>query len=232
MWQISFLAILVTADVSWYKVCWGLERSFGEGVSVWCRHGCCFLWGHFQIQELELLKVNPRYGRGREAVLLPADIPALKNKVKKYPSAIHMKKERGMSGVLKGLHNVGSFVSSFPPVPASPGAERRPSGSRKSSSRVSSRQFWELQPWASRDASGNSRCHSKDGKELVQWPGAPQRQGAKAWSGAVGLGKLPETQGPGDLCPAQICTTLSCLGSWGREKEFATQEIPVVTAGI
>lgn len=50
-----------------------------------------------------------------------------------------MKKERGMSGELKGLHNVASFPSSFlpssasppPMAPPAPGGERRPSGSRK-----------------------------------------------------------------------------------------------------
>ena len=135
-----------------------------------------------------------------------------------------MKKERGMSGALS---NVASLLSSSLPLlcPSSPrqpparGGERRPSGSRKSLSRVSSRQFREPQLRAPRDASGNSRCHSKDGKELVQWPEAPQRQGAKAWSHATGLGRLPETRGPGDLCPAQNCTTVICLASWGRERE-------------
>lgn len=138
-----------------------------------------------------------------------------------------------MSGALKGLHNMGSFLSSFPPVPASPGAERRPSGSRKSSSRVSSRQFWELQPWAPRDASGNSRCHSKDGKRArpVTW-GSPAA-GGKSLEWRHGSGKITRDTRAWRFMPCSDLYYSELFGFLGeREKEFATQEIPVVTTGI
>lgn len=136
-----------------------------------------------------------------------------------------MEKEGRMSGVLKALRNVASLLSSFLPLlgPSSPrtspapGGEQWPSGSRKSSSRVSSRQFWE--PWPRGTLQGILSAIPRMAKELVQWPEAPQRQGAKVWSCAMGLGRLPETQGPGDLCPAQNCITVSCLASWGRERK-------------
>lgn len=119
--------------------------------------------------------------------------PAVKNKVKINPSGIHVKNESRTSGVLMGLHNAASSLpSSFLPLlclPAPP-SERRPGGSRKSSSRVSSRQFWEARPRAPRDASGNSRCHSKDGKRArpVSW-GSPAA-GGKSLESRHGAGKI------------------------------------------
>lgn len=38
----------------------------------------------------------------------------------------------------------------------------------------------------------------------------------------MGLGREPEARGPADLCPAQSCTTLSCLASEGRERVCCT----------
>ena len=152
-----------------------------------------------------------------------------------------MKKERGASGELKGLRNVASFLSSFLPLlcPSSPcapparGGERRPSGSRKSLSRVSSRQFRELRPRAPRDTSGNSRCHSKDGKRArpVTW-GSPAA-GGKSLELCHGTGKITRDTRAWRFMPRLELYYSKLFGFLGeREKEFATQEIPVVTTGI
>lgn len=197
----------------------------------------------------------------RWELLLPADspaslqlgssprFPALRKRVKiilqkegkNNSPGIHMKKERGMSGELKGLHNVASFPSSFlpssaspPPVPPQPrGVSEGPAVLGKSSSRVSSRQFPEPWPRAPGDTSGNSRCHSKDGKSArpVTW-GSPEA-GGKSLESRHGTGKIIRGTRAWRFMPCSEVYYSKLFGFLGeREKEFATQEIPVVTTGI
>lgn len=107
-----------------------------------------------------------------------------------------------------------------PPPPRVPHSreERSPGGSRNSSVRVSAASSGNRSPGPAGTLQGILAAIPSMVKELVQWPEAPPWPGAKVWSQATGLGRLPETGGAGDLCPAQLFTTECCLASWGIER--------------
>lgn len=138
-----------------------------------------------------------------------------------------MKKERGMSGELKGLCSLFAAILPPLPCPGPPGphsrGERSPSGSRNSWARVSSRQFREPRPRALRDASGNSRCHSKHGKRArpVTW-GSPVA-GGKSLESGHGTGKITRDWRGWRFMPRSALYYRMLFGfSRDREKEFAT----------